>query len=74
MKVPDVVLNLAEKYGYVKPRCLGEWRGYAVYSAEFPRINGGVPATGLPKFILYDDGKAKFSNPMDGFAIMDEVK
>ena len=60
--IPDKVKELHKESKFV-----GKWNGYNVY-AEF--FKGGIPAIGLPRFILYKNGEARFTTEDEAFAFI----
>ena len=58
-----------KKY-FDNPVFVCEWEGFKVYAEDFGEI---APAIGLPRFVLYKEGKARLTTEKEAFAIIENL-
>lgn len=59
--------------GYNTAERIGTWKDYIVYSPVILPINGIVPPTGLPCFIVEKDNEYSWVSGQKAFQIMNEL-
>ena len=72
MLLDNIIKNYAKKKGFDSAKKIGNWRGYIVYSPYLRPVNGIVPPTGLPTYILEKNGTLKWITGKDAFTILEE--
>lgn len=65
--------KIAIQKGYTTAKHIGIWNNYVVYSPVILPINGIVPPTGLPCFIIEKDNEYKWFSGQQAFRIMNEL-
>jgi hypothetical protein len=58
-RTPNKVVQFIKENGFDKAVYLTHWEGYEVYEARYNSEE--VPFIGLPQFILYREGKIRFT-------------
>lgn len=66
--LPQAVKELLSEAGLPNAVYVGEWENQAVYH---PVFGDGQPSVGLPSYILYADGEAYWTEPGEGFKILE---
>lgn len=64
--------KIAIQKGYNTAERIGTWKDYIVYSPVILPINGIVPPTGLPCFIVEKDNEYSWVSGQKAFQIMNE--
>ncbi len=59
---------MARKLGYHDAVCRGTWNGYEVVEPVF--TDNEMHIIGLPQYILYKDGRLKWTKDMEGLKVM----
>lgn len=70
----DNVKAYAKEYVGGPVERVGTWKGYIVYAPFTKPIDGMVPPTGLPRYILEKNGVLKFVIGEEAFTIMRELE
>lgn len=71
--IPDKVREFAKKHGYPCVEYEGVWKEYKVYGPYFPPIDGMIPPTGLPTFILLNGDECRLSTTDEAFACIRDL-
>lgn len=61
VKPPRKVLQFVKENGFDSASFVTQWEEYQVYEAVFNNDEKEVPMIGFPQFVLYQNGKTRFT-------------